>query len=246
MLLPALPAGCARRCSSCCICRASGPACWSDIFTPKCRLPVREAEDKEPIEPGTVYFAPPDYHLLVDAGRSSRCPPTSRSISHDRRSTCCSSRPRTSMARGCSAIILTGASQDGALGLEAVAARRRRHDRAAARQRAGAADGGIGAEARPRRSGAVARRDRRRAARAGCAGLTRAMTRSPPRVKCLLVDDREENLLALSTLLQPRRRRRAARRAPAPRRWSCCSSTMSPWRCSTCRCRTWTASSWPS
>ena len=29
---------------------------------------MREAEDKEPVEPGTVYFAPPDYHLLVDAG----------------------------------------------------------------------------------------------------------------------------------------------------------------------------------
>ena len=38
------------------------------IFQPKCARPVREAEDKEPIAPGTVYFAPPDYHLLVDAG----------------------------------------------------------------------------------------------------------------------------------------------------------------------------------
>ena len=27
---------------------------------------VKEAEDKERIEPGTVYFAPPDYHLLVE------------------------------------------------------------------------------------------------------------------------------------------------------------------------------------
>ena len=32
------------------------------------RLPVEEAEDKEPVEPGTVYFAPPDYHLLVERG----------------------------------------------------------------------------------------------------------------------------------------------------------------------------------
>jgi two-component system chemotaxis response regulator CheB len=31
-------------------------------------LPVREAQDKEPVVPGTVYFAPPDYHLLVDKG----------------------------------------------------------------------------------------------------------------------------------------------------------------------------------
>ena len=28
--------------------------------------PVREVDDKQPIEPGTVYLAPPDYHLLVE------------------------------------------------------------------------------------------------------------------------------------------------------------------------------------
>ena len=32
----------------------------------KTRLPVREAEDKDVIEPGHVYVAPADYHLLVD------------------------------------------------------------------------------------------------------------------------------------------------------------------------------------
>lgn len=30
------------------------------------KLAVRDADDKEPIEPGHVYLAPPDYHLLVD------------------------------------------------------------------------------------------------------------------------------------------------------------------------------------
>lgn len=39
-----------------------------DIFAPKCALPVREAEDKEPVAAGTVYFAPPDYHLLLERG----------------------------------------------------------------------------------------------------------------------------------------------------------------------------------
>jgi two-component system chemotaxis response regulator CheB len=38
----------------------------AEIFSAKCARPVREAVDKEPVEPGTVYFAPPDYHLLVD------------------------------------------------------------------------------------------------------------------------------------------------------------------------------------
>jgi two-component system, chemotaxis family, protein-glutamate methylesterase/glutaminase len=30
-------------------------------------LPVVDAEDKQPIEPGHAYLAPPDYHLLVEA-----------------------------------------------------------------------------------------------------------------------------------------------------------------------------------
>ena len=69
VLLPALPASCAGvRSSSCCICRATGRACWPRYSARKCALPVREAEDKEPVAPGTVYFAPADYHLLVDEG----------------------------------------------------------------------------------------------------------------------------------------------------------------------------------
>src|SRR4051812_34799020 len=30
------------------------------------RTPVREPEDKEPVEPGRIYLAPGDYHLLVE------------------------------------------------------------------------------------------------------------------------------------------------------------------------------------
>ena len=47
----------------------------SDDFMAKhlstiCRRKVKEAEDKEPIEPGTVYFAPPNYHLLVEPDKT--------------------------------------------------------------------------------------------------------------------------------------------------------------------------------
>jgi two-component system chemotaxis response regulator CheB len=37
----------------------------------RCKLPVREADDKTPIESGHVYVAPADYHLLVDDGTFS-------------------------------------------------------------------------------------------------------------------------------------------------------------------------------
>jgi two-component system chemotaxis response regulator CheB len=38
---------------------------WASVF-PGCPLPVREAEDKQTAEPGSVTIAPPGYHLLVD------------------------------------------------------------------------------------------------------------------------------------------------------------------------------------
>lgn len=96
------------------------PSMLVEIFKHKCALPVREAEDKEPVEPGTVYFAPPDYHLLVDQGPRI-------ALSAD--DPVNFSRPSIDVlfesaadvfAERLLGIILTGASNDGALGLEAV------------------------------------------------------------------------------------------------------------------------------
>ncbi len=94
----------------------------AELFRAKCRLSVHEAEDKEPIEAGTVYFAPPDYHLLVEVDRGL-------SLSSDE--PVLFSRPSIDVlfesaadayGPGLVAIILTGASQDGARGLQAVVA----------------------------------------------------------------------------------------------------------------------------
>jgi two-component system chemotaxis response regulator CheB len=38
----------------------------AELFGSRCRMQVKEAEDKEPAAGGTVYFAPPDYHLFVE------------------------------------------------------------------------------------------------------------------------------------------------------------------------------------
>lgn len=40
------------------------------LLQTKCRITIKEAEGKEPIVPGTVYVAPPDYHLFVEQDRS--------------------------------------------------------------------------------------------------------------------------------------------------------------------------------
>ena len=45
------------------------PSMLAEVYAAKCALPVEEAEDKTRVRPGMVYFAPPDYHLLIEQGR---------------------------------------------------------------------------------------------------------------------------------------------------------------------------------
>lgn len=92
------------------------------LFSAKCEIRVREPEDKEPIVPGTVYFAPPGYHLLVEADRSI-------ALSMDE--PVLFSRPSIDILFESAAdaygdalvgVVLTGANEDGAKGAEAVMA----------------------------------------------------------------------------------------------------------------------------
>jgi two-component system chemotaxis response regulator CheB len=96
------------------------PSLLVEIYENRCALPVREAEDKEPVEPGTVYFAPPDYHMLVEK---------SRQIALSTDEPVYFSRPSIDVLFESAAdvygdrllgIILTGANADGAAGLHAV------------------------------------------------------------------------------------------------------------------------------
>jgi two-component system chemotaxis response regulator CheB len=96
------------------------PSLLVEIFAPMCALPVQEAQDKEHIKPGHVYFAPADYHLLVDTGPSL-------ALSVDEPVNF--SRPSIDVLFESAAdvyrerllgIVLTGASQDGAAGLAAI------------------------------------------------------------------------------------------------------------------------------
>lgn len=85
------------------------------------RLPVDEAQDKEPLRPGRVHVAPPDYHLLVDDGATlalSVEEPVHFSVPAIDvlfESAADVFGPRVA------AVVLSGANNDGAAGLAAVA-----------------------------------------------------------------------------------------------------------------------------
>jgi two-component system chemotaxis response regulator CheB len=96
------------------------PSLLVEIYEKRCALPVREADDKEPIEPGTVYFAPPDYHMLVERSRQIALS-TDEPVYYSRPSIDVLFESAADVyAERLLGIILTGANEDGAAGLLAV------------------------------------------------------------------------------------------------------------------------------
>jgi len=89
-----------------------------DYLNKKSNLEVKEAEEKEDIKAGTVYFAPPNYHLLIEANSTI-------TLSIDAKINY--SRPSIDVLFETAAwhyktqligILLTGLNKDGALGLK--------------------------------------------------------------------------------------------------------------------------------
>lgn len=87
-----------------------------EIFAPLCQAPTREPLDKEPVAGGVIWFAPADYHLMIEMERS---------FSYSVDAPVKYSRPAVdvlfeSAARaygpGVTGVVLTGASDDGADG----------------------------------------------------------------------------------------------------------------------------------
>ncbi len=93
---------------------------FAELLRARCAIRVCEAEDKEPIEPGVAYFAPPDYHLLVEQDKR---------LSLSNEEPVLFSRPSIDVlfesaadayGEGLIGVVLTGANSDGANGLRAV------------------------------------------------------------------------------------------------------------------------------
>ena len=92
------------------------------LFGPKCALTVKEAEDKEPALPGVVYFAPSDYHLLVEADGGLALS-ADEAVNYSRPSIdVLFESAADAYGTGLVGVILTGANEDGARGLRAVEA----------------------------------------------------------------------------------------------------------------------------
>lgn len=92
-----------------------------ELLAAPTRPPMKVAEDKEPVAPGTIYFASPGYHLLLESGGTfalSLDEPV-----HFSRPSIDVLLESAAEAYGARAlgIVLSGANADGAEGLQAIA-----------------------------------------------------------------------------------------------------------------------------
>jgi len=92
----------------------------AELFGARLALPVREAVDKAPVEPGTVYFAGSGYHLSIEQDRvfSISCEPPV----HYARPAIDLLMESAADAYGAAlaGILLTGANTDGAEGMQRI------------------------------------------------------------------------------------------------------------------------------
>jgi two-component system chemotaxis response regulator CheB len=122
VILPALPASLAVPMIIVVHVPASRPSLLVELFAPKCQLPVREAEDKLAVAPGTVWFAPPGYHLLIERERTFALS-LEEPVNHSRPSIDVLFESAADVYESrLLAMVLTGANQDGSAGAERVQA----------------------------------------------------------------------------------------------------------------------------
>ncbi|MBY8945986.1 chemotaxis protein CheB [Pseudomonas sp. SH10-3B] len=89
----------------------------AEVFARRLAIPVREGQDKEVIQAGTLYFAGPGYHLSVEHDRSLSLSQEDR-IHHSRPAIdYLFASAADAYGKGLMAILLTGANQDGAHGM---------------------------------------------------------------------------------------------------------------------------------
>jgi two-component system chemotaxis response regulator CheB len=92
----------------------------AELFSSKCALPVREAEDKLALGEGTIWFAPPGYHLLLERERTFALS-IDEAVNYSRPSIDVLFESAADVYRErVLALVLTGANHDGAHGAKVI------------------------------------------------------------------------------------------------------------------------------
>lgn len=95
-----------------------------DLLSSRTALPVKEVEDKEPIQSGSIYIAPPGYHLLVE-NETTFTLDSSEKVQYSRPSIDVSLETIAEcFGANVLGILLSGANADGAQGLAFIKASR--------------------------------------------------------------------------------------------------------------------------
>jgi two-component system chemotaxis response regulator CheB len=96
---------------------AAGSEDLAHLLQSHTELPVRDAEDKDQVVPGTVLLAPMDYHLLIESGGTVALS-TEERVKFARPSVdVLFESAAEAYGEKCVGVVLTGANEDGAAGL---------------------------------------------------------------------------------------------------------------------------------
>ncbi len=92
----------------------------SEILSRRTPLAVKQAEDGEPLQPATVYIAPPNYHILVNSDRTISL--TQSELVHFVRPSAdlLFESVAGSYKERSIAVVLTGTGSDGSMGVQAI------------------------------------------------------------------------------------------------------------------------------
>ena len=100
--------------------KSSSESSLTDLLSARTPLTVKEVEEKEPIQPSTIYLAPSDYHLLIEKDCTFSLD-YSEKIHYSRPSIDVTfDTAAEALGNSSAAILLSGANQDGVEGLRAI------------------------------------------------------------------------------------------------------------------------------
>ena len=91
-----------------------------EVLQVKCKIKIKQADEKEPLHGGVAYIAPPDYHLLVEKDLTLSLSADAQ-VLHSRPSIDVLFESAAVVCKdGLIGILLTGANSDGAIGIKEI------------------------------------------------------------------------------------------------------------------------------